>query len=181
MIFSFLHGYVHKVPQTMTYLSTHKIYSMPAINVDGFYEIDRIFKEQHKLEYIRKNMNTKAAEGLPCKGLYEAPGVDLNRNYGLKFGLDEIGSSSNPCDEQYRGKSAFSEPEVKALDTYLKAHRDIKVAINLHSWGNLLIVPYNYDDNWKNPHLLKDPYNLAYEDVRKNAGLPEGNLYGSGI
>jgi len=25
-------------------------------------------------------------------------GVDLNRNYGFKFGWDNIGSDKNPCD-----------------------------------------------------------------------------------
>lgn len=64
---------------------------------------------------------------------------------------------------------------------FLTSHKDIKVAINLHSWGNLLITPYNYDSNRKNPNLLSDPYNLAYEDLRENGGLPDGNLFGSGI
>jgi len=25
-------------------------------------------------------------------------GVDLNRNYGYKFGIDNVGSSDDPCD-----------------------------------------------------------------------------------
>jgi len=44
-------------------------------------------------------MNFKSASGMKCNGVYESPGVDLNRNYGYKFGFDEIGSSSDPCDE----------------------------------------------------------------------------------
>jgi carboxypeptidase T len=39
-------------------------------------------------------------------------GVDLNRNYGFKFGYDDDGSSSNPCAQDYRGAYAFSEPET---------------------------------------------------------------------
>ena len=35
-------------------------------------------------------------------------GVDLNRNYALKFGLDEEGSVADPCDEIYRGSAPFS-------------------------------------------------------------------------
>ncbi len=44
-------------------------------------------------------MNTKTAKGKPCKGNYESTGVDLNWNYGYKFGFDNIGSSDDPCDE----------------------------------------------------------------------------------
>ena len=39
-------------------------------------------------------------------------GVDLNRNYGYKFGVTETGSSRDPCAEDYRGPYAFSEPET---------------------------------------------------------------------
>ena len=40
-------------------------------------------------------------------------GVDINRNYGYKWGHDQIGSSSDPCDDSFRGaESAFSEPEI---------------------------------------------------------------------
>lgn len=56
---------------------------------------------------------------VPCNkernnSLYES-GVDLNRNYDFKFGFDEEGSVSDPCDEIYRGKFAFSEPESRAI------------------------------------------------------------------
>ncbi len=64
---------------------------------------------------------------------------------------------------------------------FLNSHKDIKIAINLHSWGNLLITPYNYDDDWKNMHLQNDPMNMAYQDIKENSGLPNGNLFGSGI
>ena len=55
---------------------------------------------------IRKNRNI-ASECDIFNG-----GVDINRNYSFKFGMDESGSSSNPCQEDYRGERAFSEPET---------------------------------------------------------------------
>lgn len=64
---------------------------------------------------------------------------------------------------------------------FLVSHKDIKIAMNLHSWGNLLITPYNYDDDRRNMHLINDPINVAYQDIWDNSGLPWGNLYGSGI
>lgn len=126
-------------------------------------------------------MNGEQSFDLPCNGIYDSLGVDLNRNYGYQFNFDEVGSSSNPCDEQYRGLEPFSEPEVKAMRDFLTSHWDIKIVINLHSWGNLLITPYNFDKDWWNPNLLTDPYNIVYDDLHENAGLPEGNLFGSGI
>jgi len=42
-------------------------------------------------------------------------GVDLNRNYGYKWGYNNDGSSDDLCDESYRGSAPFSEPETAAI------------------------------------------------------------------
>ena len=52
----------------------------------------------------RKNMNPNP--NLPCKG------VDINRNYDF-LRKSNIGTSSNSCDEIFRGNAAFSEPETR--------------------------------------------------------------------
>ena len=44
-----------------------------------------------------------------------AHGVDLNRNYDIKFNELSKGASSDPCDLEYRGPYAFSEPETRAM------------------------------------------------------------------
>lgn len=50
-------------------------------------------------------------------------GVDLNRNYGYKFGSTyDKGSSSDPCGEDYRGPYAFSEPETQAIRNLVEAN-----------------------------------------------------------
>ena len=47
-------------------------------------------------------------------------GVDLNRNFPYQWGGE--GSSSNPCDDNYKGPSPYSpEPEVAAIMDYAKA------------------------------------------------------------
>lgn len=71
-------------------------------------------------------------------------GVDLNRNYGYEWGVDDTGSSGLPCEEDYRGKSAFSEPETQGIRDFVVAHPNLKIALNFHAWGNLLVVPFNY-------------------------------------
>lgn len=64
----------------------------------------------------------------------EQLGVDLNRNYPLKFAKDNIGSSDNQCDQQYRGTAPFSESETAAVrDIILKFKEELAVVINFHS------------------------------------------------
>jgi carboxypeptidase T len=70
-------------------------------------------------------------------------GVDLNRNYGYKWGYDNIGSSPNPWDETYRGKSAFSEPETQAVANLAVQH-DFVFSISYHSCGELITYPWGY-------------------------------------
>ena len=59
-----------------------------------------------------------------------------------------MGSSgeSDICQDDYRGPSAFSEPETRAMRDFIQKWHNIKIAINLHAYGNLLIHPFNYDD-----------------------------------
>ena len=70
-------------------------------------------------------------------------GVDLNRNYGFKWGYDNLGSSAVPESEVYRGPAAFSEPETQAI-RYLCLQHNFKIALNYHAYGNFLIYPYGY-------------------------------------
>jgi carboxypeptidase T len=70
-------------------------------------------------------------------------GVDLNRNYGYKWGSDNSGSSPSPSNETYRGPSAFSEPETAALRDLCIA-RGFSLAVNYHSYANALVYPWGW-------------------------------------
>jgi len=52
-----------------------------------------------------------------CTNNSNRRGVDLNHNFSYQWGLTS-GSSSDQCAETYRGASASSEPEVKAIINY---------------------------------------------------------------
>lgn len=70
-------------------------------------------------------------------------GVDLNRNFGVEWGYDNIGSQPIGSSPWYRGTAAFSEPESSAMRDFINAH-SFKIAINWHAYGNLFIYPWNY-------------------------------------
>ncbi len=78
-------------------------------------------------------------------------GVDLNRNYGYKWGNDNSGSSPNSGSDTYRGTEEFSEPELKAVKSFCEAH-DFQIALNYHTYSNLLIHPWGYSDTPTEDH-----------------------------
>lgn len=111
-------------------LSHTHIWFIPVVNYDRFLQMNEAFgtSSWEKMKWGRKN-----------KHIYEKcadeadEGVDLNRNYGYKFAYDDIGSSNNKCGEDYRGPSAFSEPETQNIASFIETHENIMIWINLHA------------------------------------------------
>lgn len=102
----------------------------------------------------RKNANSTA-----CKGFSRFYGADLNRNFA--FGWGEYGAGDKPCDETFRGGSAASEPETKAVQDYLRrlfpdnrpddfsspAPKDSSgLYLDIHSFGELILWPWGVKD-----------------------------------
>ncbi|MDQ3015924.1 MAG: immune inhibitor A [Bacteroidota bacterium] len=122
-----------------------ELYFIPVINPDGLnYNVEGYdagedaFSRAH-----RKNLRDNDGDG---KFDPKYDGVDLNRNYGYEWGHDDEGSSGFEGSDTYRGPSAFSEPETKAIQFFCNTH-EFKIAINHHSYGNLLIYPWGYSDH----------------------------------
>ncbi|KAJ8922112.1 hypothetical protein NQ315_004046 [Exocentrus adspersus] len=70
-------------------------------------------------------------------------GVDGNRNFDFQWMV--TGASSWQCSETYAGRSAFSEVETQAVKNFFDSHRGrIKLFIDLHSYGRLLMFPWGY-------------------------------------
>ena len=117
------------------YLLNHtELYFLPCVNPDGYVYNESIFPQGGGL--WRKNRRKNE------DGTY---GVDLNRNYGHQWGLDNVGSSNKPSSETYRGIAPFSEPEIQAVRKIVMEH-DFKIALNYHTFGGFLIYPYGYTD-----------------------------------
>jgi murein tripeptide amidase MpaA len=105
-----------------------QIYILPLLNPDGLeFTI-------HRYRWWRKNRR--------YNGNYSW-GVDLNRNYGFKWGYDDSGSSPDPASEVYRGPYAFSEPETDVLQQFMLANPPSGF-LTYHNYGNLIIYPWGY-------------------------------------
>jgi len=127
----FTEGYDHD-PALTNLANTREIWVLPNINPDGGeYDI-----ATGVYQYWRKNrrLNSDPAGSI---------GVDLNRNYGYRWG-DDAGSSGTPSAETYRGPAAFSEPETQAVRDFVGAHPDITAAITFHTYAELILYPYGY-------------------------------------
>jgi len=116
------------------------MYFIPCINPDG-YQYNQLIRPNGGGLW-RKNKRDSNGNGR-FDGVGD--GVDLNRNYGFEWGYNDIGSSSNPNSDTYRGPSAFSEPETQAIQFFCQKH-NFKLALNYHAYGDLLIYPWGYTD-----------------------------------
>ncbi|PLX07972.1 MAG: hypothetical protein C0598_12985 [Marinilabiliales bacterium] len=109
-----------------------EMYFVPIVNPDG-YEYNYTTNPNGGGMW-RKNRNDND------DGTY---GVDLNRNYGYKWGNDNDGSSPYTYDETYRGTGAFSEPETKNMRDFCNEH-EFQIALNYHSYSNLLLYSWGW-------------------------------------
>jgi len=104
------------------------VWVVPVANPDGYqfsFDGERLWRKNRRLN----------ADG--------SVGVDLNRNYPAFWGRDEVGSSSNPAAETYRGMGPASEPEVAALMAFHRLHPPV-LSVSYHTYTGLVIHPYGF-------------------------------------
>jgi carboxypeptidase T len=114
-------------------INNSEMFFVPIVNPDGYY-YNQVTNPSGGGMW-RKNRRLNA------DGSY---GVDLNRNYGLTWAKNNVGSSPDGSSETYRGTMAFSEPETQAIRDLCKK-RQFKLALNYHAFGNHLIYPWGDD------------------------------------
>ena len=117
-------------------IDNSELYFVPCVNPDGY-----IYNET-----IEPN-----GGGMWRKNRRDNHGVDNNRNYSyVDVNGNEVwntsGTSSNPSGSTYAGDEPFSEAENKAI-RFLVESKNFKLALNNHTYGNLLLYPYGYDYN----------------------------------
>ncbi|MFL5679069.1 MAG: M14 family zinc carboxypeptidase [Chloroflexota bacterium] len=75
-------------------------------------------------------------------------GTDLNRNFDYHWGCC-AGSSTNPAANLYRGPSAFSAPETRAVRDFINSRviggrQQIRTMMTFHTDGRLVLWPFGY-------------------------------------
>eukprot|EP00516_Mucochytrium_quahogii_P007022 CAMPEP_0203749396 /NCGR_PEP_ID=MMETSP0098-20131031/3984_1 /ASSEMBLY_ACC=CAM_ASM_000208 /TAXON_ID=96639 /ORGANISM=" , Strain NY0313808BC1" /LENGTH=526 /DNA_ID=CAMNT_0050638451 /DNA_START=794 /DNA_END=2371 /DNA_ORIENTATION=- len=152
-----LEGYSRKDETTLLLLKTRRLWFLPIVNPDGYVYNEKKHPTGGGMQ--RKNRNQQGCS------TSSRLGVDLNRNYDVCFDLTDDGASTNPCQEDYKGPSPFSEPETKAMKKFIE-ESNFTTALNMHSYGKLLLIPYScqsmhYPDPVDNAYYLKYAKDLS--------------------
>ncbi|MEZ4871734.1 MAG: M14 family metallopeptidase [Bdellovibrionales bacterium] len=110
-------------------VQTRDIHIVPIVNPDGA-EHD-IAQGRYKM--WRKNRKNNGDGSF---------GVDLNRNYGFKWGTG--GSSKNKSSDTYMGEQPFSEPETQAIKSYVESNKNITILLSYHTFSELILFPWGH-------------------------------------
>lgn len=142
-------------------LNNREIYWIPVYNVDGYVYNQTTNPNGGGL--WRKNRK-------PCSG---GTGTDPNRNYGIyQFWNAPNGGSSTSCgSDTYRGTLPFSEPETNNMKNFVNS-RIIKTAFGAHTYGNLLIKPWAWQD--PNPTPDDGMFNQFLADMKASNNYTTG-------
>lgn len=164
----FLHGAIHAREYTTAELGlrfAEELVAGHGVDADATWLVDH--HEVHLLLHANPDGRKKAESGLSwrkntneayCGATSTNRGADLNRNFSFLWGCCG-GSSGNPCDATFRGASAASEPEVQAIQAYLRAiFPDQRgplltdaappdatgLYLDLHSYSELVLWPWGF-------------------------------------
>ncbi|XP_023072865.1 carboxypeptidase O [Piliocolobus tephrosceles] len=112
-------------------------YVLPVLNIDGYiytWTTDRLWRKSRSPH----NNGT-------CFG------TDLNRNFNASW--CSIGASRNCQDQTFCGTGPVSEPETKAVASFVESKKDdILCFLTMHSYGQLILTPYGYTKNKSSNH-----------------------------
>ncbi|MFI1395896.1 M14 family zinc carboxypeptidase [Streptomyces sp. NPDC020681] len=140
-------------------LDTREIWVVPIGNPDGVDMVQQGFTGGPSgQQWHRKNANHTHSTTTCAEGPSTGSGIDLNRNNSSHWG--GASTSSQPCDPVYKGRSADSETENKALQAlYRKLFPDTRATgdsaaaaagtqgmfVTLHSYANMVLFPWGFD------------------------------------
>lgn len=129
-LLAYLADSLPRTPAGAALLATRDVWVLPVANPDGY---------QYTFSTTRLWRKNRRPNG---DGTF---GVDLNRNHAGFFALDDLGSSSLPRMETYRGGAAESEPETRAIAAFHRAHVP-DAAISFHSYAGAILYPWGHQN-----------------------------------
>jgi hypothetical protein len=127
-------------------LDHHEVHLMLHTNPDGR-------KKAEDGDWWRKNTNQNY-----CGPTSSNRGADLNRNFSYQWGCCG-GSSGSQCSTTYRGPGPASEPEIQAVQSYMRAQFPDQrgsglsdpasddasgVYLDIHSYSQLVLWPWGF-------------------------------------
>jgi hypothetical protein len=123
-------------PRISRLLDTREVWIVANLNPDG----SAYDTATGRHRSWRKNRQRDDGDG--------AVGVDLNRNWGFRWGCCR-GSSRRPSSDAYRGTAAFSAPETRHLRDFVASRvvggvQQIRAAVDFHSFSELVMWPFGY-------------------------------------
>jgi Zinc carboxypeptidase/Immune inhibitor A peptidase M6 len=152
----FLDGYESGDKEIRRLVDENELWFVPVANPDGY---DWSFEPGQRL--WRKNLRDNNVDGRITPG----DGVDLNRNFSVKWGYDNEGSSPAFGSETYRGTAGNSEPETQALDAFVR-RVGFEFFVNYHSAAQLLL----YGTGWQ--VATPTPDDVIYEAMAGDDARP---------
>lgn len=142
-----------------------ELYFIPAVNPDGYLYNEQIAPTGGGM--WRKNRRDNGGSF----------GVDINRNFGYMWGIDNNGSSPNPSNDTYRGPYAFSEPATDNVRILCETY-DFQIALNYHSYSNLLLYPWGYtEEPCPDDHIFHAHATLMTQDNNYVIGPGSTTIY----
>lgn len=132
-------------PEVQYLVDNTEMYFIPVVNPDGY--VYNQTSNPNGFGMWRKNRRI----------LDTGIGVDNNRNYDYWIGgnaaqsvWNTLGVSADVNSEVYPGTETFSEPETQAIKFFVETH-NFKLALNAHTFSDLLLYPFGYDLNVPSP------------------------------
>lgn len=124
-------------------------------------------------------------------------GTDPSRNFNMKWG--SVGSSTSPCNDFYAGPKPLSEPETKALSSFLSDYqKSINVSnkcdstsinivksfclhfqlfLSLHSYGQMITYPTTRNTSFSGTQRSNDLRDMAEIAVNSLRDLSSSGRY----
>lgn len=179
-----------------SWLDHVELWVLPVVNLDGldmyFHISDHLGRKNGRGVFAANPRPQLPAQSFPeryrygdasCAARYRpnavnvGAGVDINRNYPLRWGATgELSSSNRPRNYWYRGAAPASEPETQSMMNAF--HREqFAASMSYHTVSTRILSPYSIDALQNPPHDDDPLWQLALE-MSKNSGVqPNGRPY----
>ncbi len=143
-------------------LDQRVIYIVPLVNPDGYQINVNQYVANGTFGFWRKNARDNDLNGI----INGNDGVDLNRNFGYQWGLDDVGSSPAFGSETYRGPNAFSESETRAQRDLVIALKP-RTGLSFHTYSDLMLYPWGWT-------TVGAPDSAAFQEWTDAASIGDG-------